>query len=361
MANYFIGGVGRVRAFVKTEAGLQHYFDAKTLTDSAISISTSAEEIRGGEGAQLLGKFFHTSVFNLNMTDALFDLKYLAAQIGDDINNQAYGKHFYTEKLKVGADGLATLNKIAVPISSDTWCQEQADTIAWFKECDDTEYTTAVVEGNKIAASKNGVALAENTEICVTYPINKAGRQIVVNAMYYPKEFVVYLTAKLFAGDACKPSTGSAIGEIVVEIPRFQLDGAVDLSLNMSSPATMALNGSAYAVDCGCSDEAKPYYAKITEVMFDEANLYQGYTDIQVFGAEELNVGDAVYIYATATGKTPKYYNGEFTATYVSQDKTLNALDGNNVIIAPASSEVTVTITGENSLKGKTATFTVQA
>lgn len=352
MANYYIGGVGRVRAFINGANGLEHYFDAKTLTDSAINISTSAEEIRGGEGAQLWGKFFHTSVFNLSMTDALFDLKYLAAQVGSDIE-EGNGKSFYTETLKI-ANGKVTLTKDAVAVSDDGgWCKEGATTIAWYKGCGETEYKTVKVENDNTI---NFGDLFNDQEVCVSYPINKAGRQIIVKAMYYPKEFVIYLTAKLFAGDACAPSTGSYVGEITVEIPRFQLDGNVDLGLNMSSPATFALNGSAYASGCGCEDE--PYYAKVTEVMVDEADKYKGYNGIAILNSEELHVGDKVVVYATGASKFPKEYDGEFTATY-GEGKT-NAIDENHVIIAGATGTVTVTITGEDALKGKTTTFEIQ-
>ena len=352
MANYYIGGVGRVQAFINTEKGLEHYFDARTLTDSAISISTSAEEIRGGEGAQLLGKFFHTSVFNLNMTDALFDLKYLAAQVGSTIET-GDTKHFETETVTISG-GKAKLSKQPVPISDgDTWCHEGANLIAWYKGCDDDEYKTVKVnEDNTIDFDTpfNG------KKICVTYPINKEGQQITVKAMYYPKEFIIYLTAKLFAGDACTPSTGSYVGEIVVEIPRFQLDGAVDLSLNMSSPATMQLNGSAYANGCGCDEEQ--WYAKITQVMLDEDARYKGYNGIVVFNSEDLHAGDEVFVYAIGEAKTPKRYTGAFTAVY---DSTTSAIDGNNKIVEGAKSKaVTVTIS-DGILKGKTATFTVQA
>ena len=358
MANYFIGGVGRVQAFINGKDGLEHYFDAKTLTDSAISISVSAEEIRGGEGAQLLGKYFHTSVFNLNMTDALFDLKYLAAQVGSEIDEFGKSKHFKTETLEIGRNGEVTLSEKAVPVADDGgWCKEGATIIAWYKGCNDSEYKTVPVsQENKIT-----VPGTEGDKICVTYPIDKDGRQIVVKAMYYPKEFVIYMTAKLFAGDACAPSKGSYIGEIVVEIPRFQLDGAVDLGLNMSSPATMALNGSAYATGCGCEEGEGSYYAKITEVMIDGGDIYKNYTGIVVLESENLQVGDKVYVYAVANGKTPKLYTGSFTATY-EDGGSKNALDAAGKIVAGAvSKEVTVTITGEGALKNKTATFTVQA
>lgn len=358
MANYFIGGVGKVQAFINTERGLEHYFDAKTLTDSAISISTSSEEIRGGEGAQLLGKFFHTSVFNLNMTDALFDLKYLAAQVGSTIEN-GEGKHFHTEKLTING-GKVTLSYTPVPIAGGvTWCEENANTIAWYKGCDDGEYVTAVVDPTDNHIS---VAGEDGDVICVTYPISRAGRELVVKAMYYPKEFVVYLTTKLFAGDACAPSKGSYIGEIVVEIPRFQLDGTVDLSLNMSSAATFTLNGSAYAVGCGCDDGEDSYYAKITEIIGEEDDFYKGYTGIVILNADDIKAGDKIFIYAVARGKTPKLYRGKFTATYVDSG-TKPAVDAAGKIVSGAAGkEVTVTATEENSdLTNKTATFTVQA
>ena len=356
MANYFIGGVGRVQAFINGANGLEHYFDAKTLTDSAISISVSAEEIRGGEGAQLLGKYFHTSVFNLNMTDALFDLKYLAAQVGSEIDEAGHSKHFKTEIGEING-GKVTLKETAYPIADDGgWCKEGATIIAWYKGCDDNEYITAKVEENRIS-----VPGADGDKVCVTYPIDATGRQITVKAMYYPKEFVIYMTAKLFAGDACAPSKGSYVGEIVVEIPRFQLDGAVDLGLNMSSPATMQLNGSAYATGCGCEEGEESYYAKITEVMIDGGDLYKNYTGIVVLDSENLHVGDKVYIYAVANGKTPKLYTGSFTATY-EDSGSQNALDAaGNIVAGAVNKKVTVTITGEGVLKGKTATFTVQA
>lgn len=353
MANYFIGGVGRVQAFVNTEAGLQHYFDARTLTDSAISISTSAEEIRGGEGAQLLGKFFHTSVFNLNMTDALFDLKYLAAQVGAEIEN-GEAKHFVTKELTAAAGVVTIPDEVAEVIEASKWCADAASNkIAWVKNCDGGYDTYTVSTTNTITLADTQYA----GTVCVTYPIDKAGRQIVVNAMYYPKEFIVHLTAKLFAGDACKPSTGSAIGEIVIEIPRFQLDGAVDLSLNMSSPATMALNGSAYANTCGCDD--KPWYAKITEVMLDEDSKYKGYDDIAVYDATSLNPGDEIVIYAIASDhkKLPKKYDGAFTAVKKGDTESI-LVEGTNVIKAAFTGEATVTVT-TGALTGKTQDVTV--
>lgn len=45
-------------------------FTANTLTESSLTIGLSAEDVRGGTGAGLLGRYFHTSTFELTLTDA---------------------------------------------------------------------------------------------------------------------------------------------------------------------------------------------------------------------------------------------------------------------------------------------------
>ena len=169
MANYYIGGVGYVSAFTKDEKGNPiHYFDAKTLTDSSINISVSSEEIRGGEGAKLVGKYFHSSNFTLNMTDPLLDLKYIAAQVGSNITEDADGTAFKTEKLQISG-GKVTLTETPVAISKDvTWCKEGASTIAWYKGCDDTEYETAIVTKTSDNKYQITVAGQEEDYVCVS-------------------------------------------------------------------------------------------------------------------------------------------------------------------------------------------------
>ena len=60
----------------------QLLFTSKALTDSSISIGVTAEEIRGGKGNKLIGRFFHDSTFGLTLQDALFNLEYIAHNVG---------------------------------------------------------------------------------------------------------------------------------------------------------------------------------------------------------------------------------------------------------------------------------------
>lgn len=65
MAQHFLAGVGRVLIF----KGNDLIGVAKTLTESTFNFSITGEEIRGGQGNALWGKYFHDSNLNVTLTD----------------------------------------------------------------------------------------------------------------------------------------------------------------------------------------------------------------------------------------------------------------------------------------------------
>jgi len=354
MSKYYIGGVATVSAFNKDG----HLFTAKTLTDSSINISVSNEEIRGGEGAQLLGKFFHTTVFNLSLTDALFDFEYIMKQTGSQANDVTNAVSYKNAKKE----------QISVAGTTVTLTLESGETLAQVNF--DGLYDANTTAGGNICWSEsNNYPLTgsgpytfdagadadkiKNGELCITYPYSVTGtKQINVNAMYYPAEFSLIMRAKLFSGDACHVSDGQAAGEVIIEIPRFQLDGTIDLAMAMTSPATYSLNGSALANGCGCGEE--PWYAKITQVIKD-ADKFGGYTGIVVDG-DYLTVGEKLGVYAFAIGKTPRPLT---LSEYVVAGN--GSIDGNGVINAAGDVTITANVAGSviNGAK-ETAVFLAQ-
>ena len=367
MANYILGGVMDAEAFIRDERGqLPHYFTAKTLTDSTVNLSVSSEEIRGGNGAQLLGRFFHTSNMSVNLTDALFDMNYLAAQIGSMVEEKA-AEIIKKENLtftKSGEKLVADKPSDIISLFDRGICTtEGKDVIAWLKGCDGGDVTLTVNENGELVISEEDVQShgLSAGQLCVSYPVQKPSRQVLVKAMYYPREFSLVLTGNLFAGNACSVSNSTKVGKLVIKIPRFQLDGTVDLGLNMSSAATIALNGFALASGCGCDDE--PQYATMSEVL--DTDLYQGYTAISILGSGSLKAGDEVLIYAIGSKKMPRRYYGTFTATYdeAGEESTTvkkNAVEDGKIVAAAAGKAVTVTVNQEGSeVNGKQATFTV--
>lgn len=84
MAERFIlAGVGDIQLFDQGTGEI--IATSKTLTDSGINFSVTAEDIRGGMGNSILGKYFHDTAMELTLTDALFSLEYLALNVGGTI------------------------------------------------------------------------------------------------------------------------------------------------------------------------------------------------------------------------------------------------------------------------------------
>lgn len=80
---YILAGAIESR-FINPASG-QLIFTTKTLTETTTNISVTGEDVRGGLGNKLLGKYFHDSILNVTMSDALFDLSYVASQVGGSI------------------------------------------------------------------------------------------------------------------------------------------------------------------------------------------------------------------------------------------------------------------------------------
>lgn len=294
MANYFLASVGNAEAFVKQGGQYLHFFSAKTLTDSSINISVSAEEVRGGTGAQLRGQFFHSANFGLSMTDAMFKLEYLAAQVGGQITSGGYG--LTDESAVLAAGGTYTLQGTPIELLPGT------ERVVWYNRPGSLEYATfsfPASQADNFVVTIPGAA--EGDDYCFHYYASQEdARTLLVSANFVPKELVIFLTVRAFAGDASAPETGRPIGSVTVKIPRFQLNGTVDLSLAMASAATIALEGTALAYEDSC-DDAK--YAEIVE--FIDISPYDGYTSLVADGGEELNVGDTPSVYAIGAKKIP--------------------------------------------------------
>ena len=357
MPNYILGDVLNAEAFVRDNEGkLVHYFSAKTMTESTINVSVSAEEIRGGWGNQLLGKIFHDTNFAVNLTEAMFSMSYLAAQIGSDITAKTgdAANFVSTNGATVGVDTLTfTPTKSVAKLfqNSGTFCSGSTDKyICWAKDCagHQATYEFDAADGEVLATKIAGEDLEGSAnDICVTYPTNeKAAEQLIVKAAFEPKEFSLHLKGKVFAGDSCGKSKTGKVGNIIIEIPRFQLDGTADLSFSPSSNVSVALNGSALAFGCDCGDEGEKQYAKISIVLDstpETVNPYKGYTGIVVENAESLVPGMPLVIWAVGNRKKPIPYKGSFTAVKTGTQDSILTEQG--LVIEKGNQAVNATIT----------------
>lgn len=360
MGKRFLASVANVELFEKKDNKLTHFASAKTLTDSAFGFTLSMEEVRAGQGGKLYGRFVHTSGMTFTMTDAMFDIEYIRALLGAE--KGVGGSVLHTDTFSGGAAS-QTLTKTAVGMGN--LCGMK-DIIAWGHVAD----CNGESEDKDFVVTKNAIDLSmydAEDKVCVTYFVQDPSATLMkIKAKFIPAELVAIATVQEFAGDASAPESGKPAGELVIKIPRFQLDGQFDLTLNMTSAASIALNGTALAVSSGdCNGE--DYYAEIIEKA-EGADWRTNLKDF-VIDPEHLKVGEAPVIFGISNNggifsipndaiqkqETTAGEKDGFSAGAVTEGKWA-PIDGDSV----TTREVTVTIYKANGdvLKAEKATVT---
>ena len=190
---------------------------AKTLTESTFNFSITGEEIRGGQGNALWGKYFHDSNLQVTLTDAMFNIEYIAASLGVDVNMG--GLSVAEESLQTSEGGTITLTN--TPVAFD------GSIIGWYRlpSQSDDEWTIA----SGISGSTMTIPGAQaNTTYCVKYFYqNTNAKSITINTQYVPSELHVTILNDLFSGDVNNLSSATRYGRLITDIPRLQMDGEV--------------------------------------------------------------------------------------------------------------------------------------
>lgn len=228
---------------------------AKTLTESTFDFSITAEDVRGGQGNGLLGRYFHDSNMQVTLVDAMFDLQYMALSLG--VNLESGGLSVKEEELAVGTDSTVTASETPVAFNGSM--------IGWYKKPSDTEWSIGTFTGSKMAIS----GASQNDPYCVKYfYINENAKSIKIKSQYVPSELHVVIMNDLYSGDVGSQSDATRYGRLITDIPRLQMDGNQTLNLTATSAATINLTGSALAVLSGDTCEDDPYYGTMTEEIY---------------------------------------------------------------------------------------------
>lgn len=298
---------------------------ATTLTDSSLTIGLSTEDIRGGQGAALLGRYFHTSTFELTLTDALFDLNYIAWSVGAELEDGS--DILFNEQLTAAAAGSLTLSHAAKPLGG---CNDGA-TYGWYRLASEPngEWNRGTVDGTTLS----GADIAENSVYCVKYFYTEnAAKKIRVKADYIPDTLHLVLKENLYAGGDMSGSSSTKVGYLVIDIPRFQLDGSQDLSMSMTGASTTSLKGSALrseGCESGCEDGG--YYAVMSQVL-SGAKWYDGIAGLAVDGGS-VKIGEAMKVYATFGNKVPRLIDMALLNSTTEDDhKAYLTVNGEKVI-----------------------------
>ena len=213
MAQHFLAGVGRALIF----KGNDLIGVAKTLTESTFNFSITGEEIRGGQGNALWGKYFHDSNLAVTLTDAMFNIEYIAASLGVDVSMG--GLSVAEESLSTTTGGTVTLTNN--PVAFD------GSIIGWYRlpsQGDDEWSVATTINGTTMTIP----GAQENTTYCVKYYYQNANaKSITINTQYVPSELHVTIINDLFSGDVSNLSTATRYGRLITDIPRLQMDGEV--------------------------------------------------------------------------------------------------------------------------------------
>ena len=300
----FLAGIANVEIF----DGNKLFASGRTLIDSSINIENSFIDIRGGQGDKLIGKYFHTTSFNLKIIQATFNLSYIAANVGSDIIRG--GNIFYNEKLVASEFGDINLTTIAVPHMSGK------PIYAWVKKDKITLNNREIKEviNNKITGLEPGETY------CVRYMYtNASARKIVVSSNFVPDTLTVFLTANLYSGDAANPTTGTKVGSVTIKVPRFLLSGNQELSMTSTGASTTNFEGSALASGgSGCSGSG--IYAEIISIKFGT----YWYDEVDKIVVEDSEIAISLKNANSLNGYIPTIYalylNKDYAPKLISND-----------------------------------------
>lgn len=340
---FFLASVGNAEAYAARNGEFAHVLSARTLTESTLGFTSSMEEVRAGQGAKLYGRFNHSAGMTVSLTDAMFDMNYIALQTGSQIQTGAsaiYAKDSYTAV--TGATKTIALTKEPVAIGTACGLDKK---VVWFRAsgCNPTQEDISVVidgtdnkyeDGNLTVGGTDAAKFVDGVTYCISYfAMDNLADLIKISANFIPAEMVLVLTAKLFEGDANAPETGKPAGEITIKVPRFQLDGQFDLSMAMTSAATIALNGTALAVDAGgCEDDG--IYAEIVQVLEGSTYSSKGIRMIAV-DPESAVAGSVPVVYGL--------YNNGSTGLIPNSDLTFAPVLNSGKFAASQTYKVTLT------------------
>ena len=344
MAKYFLGSVGEATAFrINANGSKTFMFNATSLTDQGINISSSQDEIRGGTGAMVQATFNHDTSVALTLTDIFWKSEYIEAKLGQKFNGAGNITDYYSQELHQAAAGTSvTFEK--EPKTALLPCSTTATYLAWYsvKGSDDWK------ELNIASVSGTTVTLAESLpagDYCVRYlATEEQAKELWIGADIVPDELYLVIQTPLYAGDACAASNGNIAGHITFEIPRFKIDPNLDLSFAMSSNVTLSIGGTALAYTNGCNANGSKLMRIVESI--NGRKWYDGLVAIYIDPAFSATAGNVVPVYGV-------YKNGG-----------VSLLDNNGKVgeayaLAFSISSGTLTVTLNSAIMGKADTDTI--
>lgn len=317
-----MAGVGVGQLF----SGDELFAVADTLMDSSLTLSASTEELRGGQGNALLGLYVHSTDLSVTLTDAMFNLEYLAANVGSELEKG--GDVFNDVQLVADDNGEIVLPSIAVPI------REGGATYAYAVRSD---LKASQKRSKYLVSAENSISgLEPGVTYCVRYLYtNASADRLRIYSDFIPGTYYLFLTGNLYSGDVATASQGTKIGTVTIRIPRFMLNGSQEINMSSTGVANTSLEGRALrGASDGCDDRG--LYAEIVQLIFDEYwySEAEGLIIEDSYIEEEAasyKVGSAPVVYAWYSSAMPKQISNDILA---AQESNLADTDKSKLVFS---------------------------
>ena len=337
MPKLFIGGVADVYAY----EGSDLIFTANSLTESAINTGVEKLEVRGGKGNVRWGVFFHTSSFTLTLTDALFNMKYIAINMGRSV--EIGGTALKEESVTLGVAGAGTVT--GTPVAFGDYGLK-----GWASDVDDGEtWQTVTFTGQNFSFSGG----TNGQVVCVKYIVTESASQFVtIPGNIIPKTLHLKMRANMYSDD----QANSIAGVIEIDVPKFVLDGIVNLNMTANGVVTQSLSGSANATrsaDCATGN----VYGTVTYIPAS-GNWYDNITMLAFADATPaVSVGTPTYTiisYGVAPGFAPYLITDVADLTFVSGTPGVATVSAAGVVtrVIAGTTTITVTVTAKPAVQG---------
>ena len=326
MTKKFLTSVAKVWGYNDATGAL--LFVGNTLLDSSIATTLAKTDVKGGYGNQLLYVYYHTADMTMTISDAQWNLDFLASTVGSGIT-AGTNDVFYEETLTLSAGKTVTITNTPLTVNGTV-------VYGWMTHVDGTVETITFTGGSKTCDAVSGGTVAD--VVCVRYyKLNTAARSLTINANIIPNIVHLVMDAQLNSSD----STTNQIGIVEIDVPKATLEGAFTIKMTPDGVASTPLTARALAntdtTTGACTNT--PYYAKIKEIL-SSANWYDPVIGIAIEGGDfslARGVTGAIHVWAVpaAPGLPFLAPTTGTEMTFASSDTGIAGIGANSGIIIP--------------------------
>lgn len=306
--NQFLTSVANVRLFDRLTGDL--ILNGKTLLNSSMTQAIQTQAIYAGKGSKKVYELNYQKELTFSIEDAAFDTAYIALQNGTEINHQL-AEYYTDEMIILDATGKGTLaetplGKVHVEQLNGTF----------------TQYTPT---GKEIS-----VPVLAGKEVQVIYVVQEMMDTIEISADSFPKAVRMELNVDI-------RSNSGKTGEVIIEVPNFKPNGAIEVSMTHEGVASSSLAGSSLA------DKKGNYaYIKLRNLSEEKVQFTALAASPSHLVLDSTVAGDSQTI--TVLGIRGAGYSNVLVQnnelTWTSKDPAIATVNANGVVVLGASATV---------------------